>query len=230
MTTPPAPTLDPDEVQVGTPNGPGIWLAPAGTDPPDDTTEEYESPWRLLGYLSEDGPTVGQDTSSEPLTPWQSVAPIRTVITERQVTLQFVLWQLNAMTLGLYFDTDEPTAGADGAIDMEVRTDQAGHLYAVSIDSRDGERVLRLTFTRANLSDAGDMPITRGAVVPLDCTLSALEDAGSLARVQLGPATDGSVLGAPSPNGSGVSAGAAPPARRRRKARAGGGSGEQAAA
>jgi len=227
---PPVTTLDPDEVQVGTPNGPGIWLAPPGTEPPDDTTEDYEAPWRLLGYLSDDGPTVGQDTSSEPLTPWQSVAPIRTVITERQVTLQFVLWQLNSMTLGLYFDTDEPTPATDGSIDMEVRTDQAGHLYAVSIDSRDGERVLRLTFTRANLSDAGDMPITRGAVVPLDCTLSALEDAGSLARVQLGPAEADTPLGAPSRNGSGVSAGAAAPARRRRKARAGGGSGEQAAA
>jgi hypothetical protein len=227
MTTPAAPTLDPDEVQVGTPNGPGIWLAPPGTDPPDDTTEDYESPWRLLGYLSEDGPTVGQSTSSEPMTPWQSVAPIRTVITSREVTLQFVLWQINSLTLGLYFDSDEPTPGADGTIDMDVRTDEAGHLYAVSIDSRDGERVLRITFPRSNLSDAGDMPITRGAVVPLDCTLSALESAGSLARVQLGPATAGSPM-KPSTNGTGAA-----PARKASQSRAKGKAaahGDQAAA
>ena len=45
---------------------------------------------------------------------------------------------------------------------MDIRTDQAGHQYAVGIDSQDGERVLRIAFPRANLTDAGDMPIKRG--------------------------------------------------------------------
>jgi hypothetical protein len=190
MTTPAA-TLDADEVQVGTPNGPGLYLADVGTAPPTGTTDEWPAGWNLLGYISEDGPTVGQDTTSEALTPWQSVAPVKNVITGRTVTLQFVLWQINERTLALYFDADVPTPGADGSIDMEVRTDQAGHLYAVGIDSRDGDRVLRVIFPRANLSDAGDMAISRGAVVPLDCTLSALETNGVLALVKLGPAVAG---------------------------------------
>jgi hypothetical protein len=138
--------------------------------------------------LSEDGPTVAQSTDSEDLTPWQSVAPIKTIITNRSVTLQFVMWQLNGPTLAMYFDTDVPTSGSDGELDLDVRTDQAGHTYAISIDSRDGNRVLRVSFLRASLSDAGDMAISRGAVVPLDVTLSALETSGSLARVQLGKA------------------------------------------
>jgi hypothetical protein len=186
---PPVTAIDPAEVQVGTANGPGIYLAPAGTAPPDDTATEWEDPWRILGYLSDDGPTVGQSTDSEDLTPWQSVVPIRSVITGRGVTLQFVLWQLNALTLALYFDADEPATAADGAIDMELRTDTPQHIYAVGIDSADAERVFRLSFTRASLSAAGDMPITRGAAVPLDCTLSALDDGGKLGRVQLGSRT-----------------------------------------
>ena len=189
MTTP-APALNPSEVQVGTPNGPGIYLAPAGTAPPDNTWDDWEPPWKILAYLSDDGPTVGQSVDQEDLTPWQSAVPLRSVITGRSITLQVVLWQLNGDTIALYFDADPGTEDTDGLLAMELRSDSPQHLYAVGIDSRDAERVLRLAFGRASLSDAGDMQITRGAVVPLDCTLSALDDAGVLANIMLGPAED----------------------------------------
>ena len=189
---PPAPptALNPDQVQTGAANGPGLYIAPPGTLPPDDTFEAWPAPWRILGYLSEDGPTVGTSTDSTDLTPWQSTVPLKSVITSRAITLQFVLWQLNALTLAVYFDSDEPATAADGSIDMEVRSDAPAHLYAVGIDSRDGERVFRLAFTRASLSSAGDMQLTRGAAVPLDVTLSALDDAGRLASIKLGPAEE----------------------------------------
>lgn len=188
---PPAPTLNPSEVQVGTPNGPGILVAPTGTAFPANTWSPWPAPWQILGYLSEDGPTVGQSTDSTDITPWQSAVPLRSVITGRSITLQFVLWQLNQLTLGMYFDVDPPDADPDtGAIDMDVRSDEPQHLYAVGIDAADAERVLRIGFYRASLSDAGDMQITRGAAVPLDCTLSALDDGGKLAKVLLGPGED----------------------------------------
>jgi hypothetical protein len=185
---PPTGAIDPTEVQVGTPNGPGIYLAPAGTEAPDNSTDDWESPWHVLGYLSEDGPTVGQSTDSTDLTPWQSAVPIRSVITSRSVTLQFVMWQLNETTLALYFDADVPTVGTDGSVNMDIRSDAPQHIYAVGIDSRDAERTFRLAFSRASLSAAGDMQISRGAAVPLDVTLSALDDAGQLAALRLGPA------------------------------------------
>lgn len=184
---PPTTAIDPAEVQVGAPNGPGIYLGPAGTAPPDSTSDPWAPPWAILGYLSEDGPTVGQSTDSTDITPWQSVAPIRSVVTARGVTLQFVMWQLNGKTIALYFDADEPTTSPDGEIDMDIRTDTPQHLYAVGIDTADSDRVLRLAFGRASLSAAGDMQITRGAAVPLDVTLSALDDSGKLASIKLGP-------------------------------------------
>ena len=186
---PPSPSrqLQPGEVQVGTANGPGLWLAPLGSDLPEGTSDEWPDEWEILGYLSDDGPTVGQSTDSTDITPWQSVVPIRSVITGRSITLQFVLWQLNGKTLALYFDADEETVDSDGLLDMDLRSDTPQHLYMVGIDARDAERVLRIIFYRASLTDAGDMQITRGAAVPLDCTLSALDDAGKLAKVLLGP-------------------------------------------
>jgi hypothetical protein len=182
--------LNPDEVMVGTANGPGIYATTAGTaipaigadlaDPRADWTG-----WDCLGYLSDDGPTVGQSTDSTDITPWQSVVPIRSVITSRGVTIQFVMWQLDAVTLGLYFDVDRPEPETDGSLDFDVRSDSPQHLYSVGIDARDGDRVFRLGFYRASLSAAGDMQIQRGAAIPLDVTLSALDDGGRLANVKI---------------------------------------------
>jgi hypothetical protein len=186
MTTPTVGELDPSEVQIGTANGPGIYIAPAGTEMPATAADDWEPPWSILGYLSDDGPTVAQSTDSEDITPWQSIVPIRSVITSRGVTLQFVMWQLNERTLALYFDADPPTGDTGGDLDMEIRTDTPQHIYAVGIDSRDAEQVFRVGFFRASLTDAGDMQIQRGAAVPLDVTLSALDDGGRLARVYLG--------------------------------------------
>ncbi len=193
--------LTPGEVHVGTPNGAGIYMAAVGATPPADTVTAWPAAWSILGYASSDGPTVGQNTTTQDLTPWQSISPIRSVITQRAFTLHFVLWQLNDKTLGLYFDTDPATPAVDGSLSMNVRTDQAGHQYAFGIDAKDGGRVLRIIVPRGNLTQAGDMQLTRGAVVPLDCTISALETTGVLANILLGPPSVGMLLGSASPNG-----------------------------
>jgi len=176
-----------NEVNVGTPNGAGVYLAPEGTAPPTDTIVAWPAAWNILGYTSADGPTVGQATTKQDFTAWQSMAPIRSVITARELTMHFVLWQLNELTLGLYFDCDQPVADVGGAISMDIVTAKSGHRYAVGLDTSDGGRAMRVIYQHATLSDAGDMPIQRGAVVPLECTLTALESGGKMATVMLGP-------------------------------------------
>lgn len=189
MTTPTNPPLDPSQVQIGTNNGPGIYLAPEGTDGPTTLTDPWAEPWMPLGYLSADGPTVGSSTTTTDITPWQSVVPIRTLITARTVTLAFVMWQLNPLTLSVYFDAD-PTDWdtSSDTVDMSVRSDTPQHVYAVGIDSKDDQRIFRLHFTRANLSSVADMTINRGAAIPLSVTLTALDDNGQLAHLLIGSA------------------------------------------
>jgi hypothetical protein len=186
MTTP-VYDMDPTEVQVGTSNGPGLYVAPVGSTPPADTSSAWADPWAILGYISDDGPTVGSSTTTQDIKPWQSRSPIRTVITERTMTVKFILWQLNPQTLAMYFDTDVPTAAADGSFATSVRTDTDQHLYMIGVDTADGGRAMRVIFHRASLSDAADMQIQSGAAVPLEVTLTALDDAGVLADVLVGP-------------------------------------------
>jgi len=182
------------EVQVGTPNGNGLWVAPSGTALPADTKTAFAAPWLPLGYISDAGPTVGQNMSKQDLIPWQSIAPVRSVPTQREVTLHFILWQVNAQSLAIYFDATQPVPAADGSFTLPVRVDSSGHQYAFAIDSADGPpgvastKVLRIGFTRAVLTDAGDMALTRASTVPMECTLTAQVDNNVLCTILSGSA------------------------------------------
>jgi hypothetical protein len=182
--------LDPTQVLNGANNGPGIYLAPAGTAGPADTIAAWPAAWNILGYASSDGVTVGSSTTTNEIVPWQSIVPLMTVVTQRLLTMKMILWQLNDITLALYFDADPPTptgTGAASAISMQVRSDKPQHLYAVGLDSMDVNHAFRVIFPRAVMSTAADMTIKRGEAVPLDVTLTALDTAGVLANVLLGP-------------------------------------------
>ena len=111
------------------------------------------------------------------------------MLTERGLTARFIMWQLNATTLALFFDNDVPTVGTDGALAFDVRTDESQHLYAFGLDAMDNDRALRIIFPRATLSDSGDMTLTKGTAVPLDVTLAALATTAALAHVMLQLAT-----------------------------------------
>ena len=182
--------LNAAQVQIGTPNGPGVMIAPYGTAPPIDTKTAWGVGWQVLGYMSDAGPVLAQATTKQDIVPWQSTAPLRSPITARSITAQFVMWQLNDLTMALYFDATRPTPSAtDGSFSMPVASGGGGFIYAIGIDAKDGNQVMRIIFTRANLSAAGNMALTRGAAVPLDVTLSALDDNGTLCTVLLGTAT-----------------------------------------
>jgi hypothetical protein len=139
-----------------------------------------------LGYASDGGVTIGANTNSNDIQPWQSTAPIRSVITGRSLTMQFVLWQTNAVSMGLWFDTPPPT-GTGNTFSFDVRSDGGGVLYSVGVDIMDGAQVMRIVFPRAQLSSAGDVTIDRGDAIGWDCTLTALDNAGVLAHVLTGP-------------------------------------------
>jgi hypothetical protein len=177
------PGLDSDQLVVGIARGPGIWVAPIGTEMPADIDEDFGEGWDSLGYASEDGPTVATSTDSEDIRGWQALGVLRSLITGRTVTIQFQLMQWNARNLGLYWDIDAPTIEADGSFAFPVRSDQAGQRHQIGIDVKDGDNEIRLVFPRTQLNAAGDMQFQRSAAALMDVTFAALEDAGRLVEV-----------------------------------------------
>lgn len=187
--------LIPEEVLIGTADGPGLWLAPIGTAAPTDIDTAFVAPWLSLGYASDDGVTLSGDQSTEAFTPWQSRSAIRSIITEKSKTIQFIMWQLNVTTLGLYFDTVvAPPAVAGDPIAFDVRSDTGGIQYAIGLDVIDNTGKFRVIFPRATLDSNGDMTISKSSIVPLDVTLTALDDNGVLMKVQIDTPAVGTLI------------------------------------
>jgi hypothetical protein len=174
--------LVPDEVIIGTSNGPGIWVAPVGTAAPLTASAVPAAPWSTLGYLSEDGVTFSQSTDSEAITPWQSRAAVRTIITKRELNLEFTMLQFNEQNVALYFSSEEPASG--DSWDLEVRSDAPAKNYAILVDVKDGDNTVRYHFPRATLSEAGDMEVTKSGAIGLPVTMAAQDDNGVLANIQ----------------------------------------------
>lgn len=174
--------LLPDNVLIGTANGPGIWIAPVGTAAPTDASTDLPAAWSTLGYLSEDGVSFGSSVDSESITPWQSKSPVRTIITGRELTAGFTMLEFSAQNAALYFDQPAPVE-TDGEFALEVRSDLAQQMYAICIDVKDTAATVRYHFPRASLSEAGDLEVTASGAMGLPVTLSALDDAGVLANI-----------------------------------------------
>lgn len=166
--------LDASNVIIGTASGDGLYVAPEGTTLPTTATGTLTG-FTTVGYVSDDPITLAQDVSKETITAWQTLAPLREVITGRTLTLEFTCQEINETTLGLYFDQDV----AD-ATDIEITSVPGGKVYAVVLDIADGAERRRFVFPRASLSSAGDIEVQKGANIALPITLTVLDDNGVL--------------------------------------------------
>lgn len=185
MTTP---TLNSDNAIVGTANSVGIYMAPVGTAAPVDTTSAWGAGWETAGYIHEDGITLAIETESESLKAWQSKSPLRTVITGKELTVEFNMLEITPRTMGVFFDEDAPT-GSDDAFTMNVTSEGKAKNYAIGIDTRDGDNVLRYIFPKASLSENGEVTIAAAEFQGFPVTLKAMDHNGVLATVIRGPAS-----------------------------------------
>ncbi|PAX86768.1 phage tail protein, partial [Streptomyces albidoflavus] len=74
-------------------NGSGF-IAPKGTAAPTDLTADWPTGWVDLGYLYDDGVSMEYSTDSEDITAWQSLSPVRKVLTSVDMTLGFTAIEL----------------------------------------------------------------------------------------------------------------------------------------
>ena len=181
-----ATVLNPDNVLVGTANGPGIWIAPVGTKAPATVNTAPADPWQTLGYLSEDGVKVSQSTDSQNIMSWQSKSPLRSFVTSREVSLEFTMLELSKRNFELYFGQkiDDTTDPAEFSV--TVRGDAPAYQYAVLLDLVDGDLITRLYYPRASLSQAGDMEVTQQGAIGLPVTMAAQDDSGVLVVMSRG--------------------------------------------
>ena len=188
-----ATTLQADDVLIGTANGPGIWMAPVGTTAPTDATTALAAEWSTLGYLSEDGVTLSQSTNSEDIYPWQGRSPVRTMNTERNLSMEFSMFEFNEQNLQLYFGMEQAKQGSADSWSLNVVSNAPSQIYSFVIDVADLDVKVRYYIPRGSLSDAGDLEITDAGVMALPVTLKTLDSAGELMEIFYSKATTRSV-------------------------------------
>ena len=184
-----ATALNPNDVLIGTAEGPGIYMAPVGTAPPTDSTTALPATWSTLGYLSEDGVTLSQDTTSADIIPWQGRSPVRSMITARELAMEMVMIEFNQQNLAVYFGMPVNTGVPTSTWALDVISTAPTQVYSFVIDVSDLNVKLRYYIPRGSLSDAGDLVITDSGAMALPITMKCLDDNGTLLSIMY--TTDG---------------------------------------
>jgi len=161
-----------------------VWVAPAGTASPKETTA-LAAPWVNLGFTSSDGVKFNKKDKNDPVDTWQSMAPARFMLSDRDLTLKFQLLQMNKDTFPFYLglvstsivasgSTTEATAqkidisGAPGGQDQRA--------LAIDFADNNGTKDLRyrLVIPIGAVSEVEELSLSRTGAVKLGITFTAL--------------------------------------------------------
>lgn len=166
-----------DEIVVGA-NG-SIWTAPVGTAAPADEVAAPGAGWVDLGYASEDGVTLTDSKTLETISVWQLFYAARRIVTERDLTIGFVLRQWNGENVKLGFGGGEITAPSAGHFKYVPPAPEDLDERAFLIDWQDGTKNYRLVLSRGMVTENLETNLTRTGAADLPITVSLIgDDAG----------------------------------------------------
>lgn len=159
--------LDRDEVRAGLDGG--VWVAPIGTALPDNPTEALDPAFVNLGYLNEDGVSLNPSQDREDFVAWQSIVPVRRVLTGAQFQLSFTLIQTSRDTLMLAFPGSEITTDT-GVHKLSIPANPGSDERIFIFDWKDGDINNRIIVERGEVTDIGEIQIHRGDPVAYELT------------------------------------------------------------
>jgi hypothetical protein len=164
--------IDAGEVVVG--SGGKVFIGPVGTAEPNTPTEALNAAFKDLGYISEDGITASFGVSVEDINAFQSLLPIRRVVTGRTADLSFVCRQWNADTFSLALGGGSFDETGGNYIFYPPANNDGLSEFAAVIEWNDGSKNYRLIVRRCVVVESVETQIVRNAAADLPITLSIL--------------------------------------------------------
>lgn len=162
-----------EEVRVGVDGV--VSSAPLGSTAPTTINSALASPWVDLGYVSEDGVTESNSTTTETVKAWQRAAIVRTLVTEGTTTFALQLLQTNAATLAEYYGISSADIGVDGSFVSTAAVSRPTRAYV--IDVIDGDNLIRKYIKNGQITEVGDQVFQNGAPIGYEITITAYDDA-----------------------------------------------------
>ncbi len=162
--------------QVRVPGTGELYTAAVGTAAPADAEVALGTTYKGLGYTTEDGATLGRSLDREPITPWQSVTPIRYIYNGVDLTIAAAMLQSSREVATMWFGGGDfaETALGSGQWKADMPTIPEGVERAVLLEFTDGDITSRLYIPRAELRETGDVSITRTGPMAFQMTWAAL--------------------------------------------------------
>lgn len=171
--------LDTAEVRAGLDGG--VYVAPLGTAMPTTATGVLDAAFVHLGYFNDDGVEIDPSQDREEFTAWQSVVPVRRVLTGSQFNLTFTMIQTNREIMELYFpDASTATAGSDNT--LTIPANPASDVRSFIFEWIDGAIANRVLIERGEVIDVDNMQVQRGAPVGFQVTVTAYPVSGVIAE------------------------------------------------
>lgn len=160
-----------------------VWWAPAGNTTKD--TAALASPWVNLGFTSSDGVKFSKKDKNDPVDTWQSMAPARFMLSDRDLTLKFQLLQINKDTFPFYLGLPSASVVSSGSqtettaqkIDITgAPGGQDQRALAIDFADNNGTKDLRyrLVIPYGAVSEVEELSLTRSGAVKLGVTFTAL--------------------------------------------------------
>jgi hypothetical protein len=162
--------LNADNVRVGLTGR--IYMAPKGTTAPTDLTTAWAAGWKDLGYMSDDGVSLEYSTDVEDINAWQSLSPVRRILTGVDMTLGFTAIELKADTITLYFPGSSLSTNT-GVHTLTIPSAPGSAEFAFGLEWEDGTITNRLIIPRGEVTERGAVTIGRSEAVGLEMTVSA---------------------------------------------------------
>lgn len=151
-----------------------VYLAPAGTTLPTDATTALNVAFVELGYVGEDGVEFAPEITVEGVPAWQSLSPIRNLLTEYALTATMTLLEWKKETLELAFGGGVFTDNLDDTWDFLLPAPGEQDVYAMVIEGHDGAERYRIVLDRVQLDSTDAIVLNKGEAAGLPVTVKAL--------------------------------------------------------
>lgn len=164
--------IDTTEIRVGVTGS--VYVAPVGSTLPVEPDDALDAAFLELGAINEDGIKMSPSRSIEKIRAWQSGKPVRTIVTEDELSFSFSLQQWNDVNIPLVFGggTESATTGTE----TKFVPPAAG-----TVDERafvfqwiDDTITYRVVVPRGMVTEVDEMQIGKSSAIELGLTVEVL--------------------------------------------------------
>ncbi len=159
------------EIRVGA-NG-TLYIAPAGTAGPVDITSAWTG-FTNIGFADDTGVKLSRSMTTNTVQAWQSIAPLRYLITGVSLTAAFQLLQADKDIIPLYFGGGSITTQAAGKYLYNISSSPAVDERVFGVEWTDAALTYRFVMGRCMVTATGDTTIGRDDAIMWNFTISAM--------------------------------------------------------